>query len=266
MRTTSMMAIMKQITTWITALVQKIHADGEHPNCKPIKSPRWLSGAASELKMTSRSTDEDKDLNAGEHNDHSNANVMEMNETEPPRSGQMTRKSYTPVMQSPPSPVSVSVTPGSLLYYSHYYSTSPSAASSPAVSRRASLSSSPSTFMLQGFLASHSNGHIMFRKPSKCPPNSDCFTLGDGQCDNVLGLGSGPVTESQNEQEDQIEDDDEDDELLDDRFLLLAQSPNSSDFDLGQELFVTERQATASLRQADSPVFFNGFPLLQMNK
>ncbi|KAF9186653.1 hypothetical protein BGZ51_001841 [Haplosporangium sp. Z 767] len=229
--------------------------------CKPIRSPRWLSGAAGELKMTNCSTDEDKGLDVGNHNDPSNTSVMEMNETEAPQPSQMTRKSYTP---SPHSPVPISITPGSLLYYSHYHSTPSSTMSSPAASRRASLSSSPSMFMLQGFLANHSNGHIMFRKPPKCPPNSDCFTLGDGQCDNILGLGSDPVTEPQNELEDEIEDDDEDDDLHDDRFLLLAQSPNSSEFDLGQEFFVTERQLTSNFHQADSPVFFNGFPLLQM--
>ncbi|KAG0322578.1 hypothetical protein BGZ99_003234 [Dissophora globulifera] len=113
-----------------------------------------------------------------------------------------------------------------------------SAHSSPALS-----SSSPQTFMLQGFLERHSNGHIMYRKPihssTNCP---DCRLL--------------PPTFH-------LDDTDDDHDTSDQRFLLLAQSPNPSEFELS-DFVSTESQKAARLHQADSPVFFNGFPLLQM--
>ncbi|KAG0293235.1 hypothetical protein BGZ96_003115 [Linnemannia gamsii] len=134
--------------------------------------------------------------------------------------------------------------------------------------------------ILQGFLDRHSNGHIMYPKPKP----SKCCSLG-GSCSSDSGSEEDEETEdsSSNEssssstsfsdtdsdqedrevQEEDIED--EDDEEFQNRMLLLSQSPNLSSVDF-REFFMTERQATANTRQADSPVFFQGFPMLNMTR
>ena len=98
----------------------------------------------------------------------------------------------------------------------------------------------------------------MHRRPTKC--SSECSSPTYSSNDN----GSESGDEADREGGGYEDEDDDDDGVHDDRFLLLAQSPNSSEFDFGEEFFVTERQASARKYQADSPVFFNGFPLLQM--
>ncbi|CAO3563640.1 unnamed protein product [Mortierella alpina] len=141
--------------------------------------------------------------------------------------------------------------------HSHYSSTGGSSAtSSPALSRRNSGTTSPRTFILQGFLARHSNGHIMHRRPTKC--SSECSSPTSSSNDNGSVSGD-EVGREEGGYEDEDEDDDDD---HDDRFMLLAQSPNSSEFDFAE--FLSERQTSTRKYQADSPVFFNGFPLLQM--
>ncbi|KAI8599466.1 hypothetical protein EDD21DRAFT_416769 [Dissophora ornata] len=136
---------------------------------------------------------------------------------------------YTPQ----PLPISVASTP---IWYTEYSSTT----STPAISRQGSCATSPQTCMLQGFLAQHSNGHTMHRRPANSSVDcSDC-------CQS---------SESNNIDEGEMD--------LDDRFFLLAQSPDPNEFEYG-EFFMTESQKNARLHQADSPVFFNGFPLLRM--
>jgi len=153
-----------------------------------------------------------------------------------------TRLIYTPK----PVRISQSSTP---VWFTHYSSASSSATSTPAASRRGSYATSPRTFMLQGFLARHSNGHIMYPKPIKC--SAECS---DSYSSSESGAESSSVSQTS-----------EDDEEFDERLLLLAQSPDPSEFEYN-EFFMSERQKNVAKHQADSPVFFNGFPLLQMTR
>ncbi|KAI1309334.1 hypothetical protein EDD11_004117, partial [Mortierella claussenii] len=173
-------------------------------------------------------------------------------------------------------------------WFTHYSSTATSITStgtstSSAIIRRESDAKSPQTFRLLGFLARHSNGHIMYRKPTNC--SIDCSDASsyasrsslsgsdnDDDDDGETTVGrstslrcSALIAVKTDERATENDDDDSDqDEQLDDRFLLLAQSPNSSEFEFGDDFFMTENQMNASKHQADSPVFFNGFPLLRM--
>ncbi|KAF9121040.1 hypothetical protein BGX30_002824 [Mortierella sp. GBA39] len=155
---------------------------------------------------------------------------------------------------------------------------------SPLPARRCSADTSIQMCILQGFLDRHSNGHIMYPKPkpSKCcsSSGSSCSSSGseeDGEeeedSSSSTGSSSSPTSfsdaesdsEDQDDQSMKEEDIDEEDEEFQNRMLLLSQSPNLSSVDF-REFFMTERQASANTRQADSPVFFQGFPLLNMTR
>ncbi|KAG0047493.1 hypothetical protein BGZ89_004919 [Linnemannia elongata] len=154
-------------------------------------------------------------------------------------------------------------------------------AASPLPARRCSADTSIQMCILQGFLDRHSNGHIMYPKPkpSKCCSlsGSSCSGSGseedgeeEGYSSSSNGSSSSPTSfsdaDSDSEDEDKEEEDiDEEDEEFQNRMLLLSQSPNLSSVDF-RDFFMTERQATANTRQADSPVFFQGFPLLNMTR
>ncbi|GJJ73922.1 hypothetical protein EMPS_06280 [Entomortierella parvispora] len=152
-----------------------------------------------------------------------------------------------------------------------YASATSSTRTSPAASRRSSTSTlhSPQTFVLQGFLAQHSNGHQLYRRPSrKCGPECIVSLGGLGQDSSSSCCYSSTECErdgdDEGEDEDEDDEDDEDDEYeQDERFLMLAQSPNSSEFDL-RDFVDRELEQKAKRHQADSPVFFHGFPLLRM--
>ncbi|KAF9982700.1 hypothetical protein BGZ65_002577 [Modicella reniformis] len=153
-----------------------------------------------------------------------------------------------PIIFTPKPTRSQSSTPG---WFTHYSPTTPSTTSTFTACSRASGATSPRTFMLQGFLARHSNGHIMYPKPTKC--STEC---------SYSRQSSGSDIESSSIS---LASEDDDDDKFDERFLLLAQSPNPSEFEFN-EFLTAERQKNAGKHQADSPVFFNGFPLLQMTR
>ncbi|KAG0359765.1 hypothetical protein BGZ54_009843 [Gamsiella multidivaricata] len=89
----------------------------------------------------------------------------------------------------------------------------------------------------------------MYRRPINC--SAECS---DGCSSSGSEEEDGSATQSFGTDEE---------EELDDRFILLAQSPNPNEFEYS-EFFNTEAEKKTRLHQADSPVFFNGFPLLQM--
>ncbi|KAF9914434.1 hypothetical protein BX616_008300 [Lobosporangium transversale] len=143
---------------------------------------------------------------------------------------------------------------------------------------------SPQTHVLHDILARHSNGHIMFPKPkyctSQCSDTSRSLSSDDddggasaqggGVIPKTETLIGGVVKDKETVKAEMEHDEDGDDDSSDgdeyeqdDRFLLLAQSPNPSEFEIG-EFFMSEAQKNTSRHQADSPVFFNGFPLLRM--
>lgn len=103
--------------------------------------------------------------------------------------------------------------------------------------------------MLQGFLERHSNGHIMYPKPTRC----------SAECPDSCPSSKSDVDSSD------VSQGSEDEEEFDEKFLLLAQSPNPNEFEYN-EFLTSQRQVNAAKYQADSPVFFNGFPLLKMTR
>ncbi|KAF9199218.1 hypothetical protein BGZ49_010701 [Haplosporangium sp. Z 27] len=191
--------------------------------------------------------------------------------------------------------------------------------SSPAISRQSSFvlsSSSEILLMLQKFLDEHSNGHIMYRRPTHCPEkclgsshtSSNCIiSIDSNNGGNSNGSDNSKSNKNSNDDNDNVNDNSNsskkrniireksssrgsirnnlsntkdisdstsqslqlDDNLDDNKFALFSdrmmfgQSPNPEEFD-PNEIFMTENQMNAGIHTADSPVFFNGFPLLQM--
>ncbi|KAF9115768.1 hypothetical protein BGX27_006550 [Mortierella sp. AM989] len=164
--------------------------------------------------------------------------------------------------------------------------------SSPAVSRRPSFMMEPSPEvldMLETFLKQHSNGHIMYPRPTNC--TETCSDSSHSSSSSAC-LGSSDNNQFNNSSNDDVDIPDiDDDELFlsttissvtvlsdrdmvdndfdedhldhDERMLMLGQSPDPSEFD-PDEVFMTENQKNAGKYVADSPIFFNGFPLLRM--
>ncbi|KAF9994743.1 hypothetical protein BGZ79_000462 [Entomortierella chlamydospora] len=180
----------------------------------------------------------------------------------------------------PSAPASVPSTTSRNLHLSRDSNTS----SSPSVSRGtlSMTASSPETLtMLQDFLKQHSNGHIMHRRPINCPeicPDSS------RSCSIPTGSGDNDNNDCSSGDDNTNEDDDKDsesalqssimitmvdvdqqnvDKLEDDRLLILGQSPEPSEFD-PEEVFIIGKQKDAGKHVADTPVLFNGFPLLCM--
>ncbi|KAK3848703.1 MAG: hypothetical protein J3R72DRAFT_6080 [Linnemannia gamsii] len=195
--------------------------------------------------------------------------------------------SERPRSSSPHFSISSPASSGGGRYSPYYYAQlspySRAGAASPIPERRWSADTTVQMCILQGFLDRHSNGHIMYPKPkpSKCCSlsgcsNSDSDEDGEEDDDSSSSNGSGSESsssptsfsdESDREEEDKDEEEiDEDDEEIQNRMLLLSQSPNLNDLDFRRDFFMTERQSTASNRNADSPVFFQGFPLLNMTR
>ncbi|KAG0057377.1 hypothetical protein BGZ83_010836 [Gryganskiella cystojenkinii] len=176
---------------------------------------------------------------------------------------------YTTTIRSGTASTSpTSNTSSSSAFVYNYGSAVSSTSTSPAPSRRNSGAISPRTCILQGFLARHSNGHQMYRRPSIKKCGSVCGAEHDHGDDSSSRSATDRGGDGDDEDEgrggkDESDHDDEDEEEEDQRFLLLAQSPNSSDFDL-RDFVDREMEKKARSRQADSPVFFGGFPLLRM--
>ncbi|KAF9925725.1 hypothetical protein FBU30_004521 [Linnemannia zychae] len=184
-----------------------------------------------------------------------------------------------------PSPSS-SVSSGSGRYSPYYYSQfsphSHTRAASPIPTRRFSAGTAIQMDLLQGFLDRHSNGHILYPKlkPSKCCHLDGCVESDhdhyhdhdglmneDSSCSSFSSVSASSNNESESDRSEGTDQgDQEEDEDLRNRMLLLSQSPNLDYHDFKRDFFMTEGQATASYRSADSPVFFQGFPLLNMTR
>ncbi|KAF9350853.1 hypothetical protein BGX26_011020 [Mortierella sp. AD094] len=221
-----------------------------------------------------------KDKNEGKNN--TNNNQQHLYKT--------TMIDYTPdtlsEISTPSSIPSALASAPSTSSWSLHFSRNSSVNSSPSISRRTSfvIESSPEiVMMMQDFLKQHSNGHIMYRRPINCsgicPDSSRSSPISTGFGDNNnSNYGSGNDDTSKGDDKDSdsalqssvtittkddIDQHDLDKLEDDDRMLMLGLSPNPGEFD-PEEVFITENQKNAGKHVADTPVFFNGFPLLRM--
>ncbi|KAF9429176.1 hypothetical protein BGZ76_001713 [Entomortierella beljakovae] len=114
--------------------------------------------------------------------------------------------------------------------------------------------------LLYEFLRQHSNGHIMDRRPSNCSSNcssssgSDGSDINDSQDSSFSRCSDTDYTEDEEEEE-------EEKKAHDYSRMLLGQTPEPEEFDF-DKAYNEEVARNARLHRTDSPVFYNGFPLM----